>query len=118
MFVSHAFEEATPKLTLSAFSIDWHALFLVSSVAIGAAVFISLTFALGVRLITNAQHAVPGARKGKAVDVRKEIINRVFGYLFFTVAGVSIATLLLGVLWGIDKQHRIDFAAIFGVVIK
>lgn len=110
--------EATEKITLSEFTIDWRALLLVTTVAVVASVFISLSFALGVRLTTNAQHAVPGARKGKAADVRKEIINRVFGYLFFTVAGVSIASLLAGVLLGIDKENRKAFALLFGIHLE
>ena len=107
--------EPVDKIKISDFTIDWHALLLVSTVAVLGSIFISLTYALGVRLITNAQHAVPGARKGKAADVRKEIVNRVFGYLFFTIAGVSIATLLTGVILGINKDNRKAFAALFGV---
>ena len=110
--------EATEKITLSEFTVDWRALSLVTTVAVVSSIFISLSFALGVRLTTNAQHAVPGARKGKADDVRKEIINRVFGYLFFTVAGVSIASLLAGVLLGIDKDNRKVFAALFGIELS
>ena len=93
--------------------IKWKELFLVSSASVLVAVLVSALFALGVRLLTNAQHAVPGARKGKAADVRKEIINRVFGYIAFTLSGLALATFLWGIVFA--KVAKKLIGGFFGI---
>jgi predicted PurR-regulated permease PerM len=94
-------------------TIKWRELFLVSSTSILVAVVVSALFALGVRLITNAQHAVPGARKGKAADIRKEIINRVFAYISFTLSAAALSTFLLGIIFA--KQAKQLIGGFFGI---
>ena len=86
---------------------------MVSSTSILVAVVVSALFALGVRLITNAQHAVPGARKGKAADIRKEIINRVFAYISFTLSAAALSTFLLGIIFA--KQAKQLIGGFFGI---
>lgn len=94
-------------------TIKWRELFLVTSASVLVAVVVSALFALGVRLITNAQHAVPGARKGKAADIRKEIINRVFGYISFTLSAAALATFMLGIVFA--KAAKALIGGFFGI---
>ena len=94
-------------------TIKWRKLFLVTSASVLVAVLVSALFALGVRLITNAQHAVPGARKGKAADIRKEIINRVFAYISFTLSASALATFLLGIVFA--KAAKKLIGGFFGI---
>ena len=94
-------------------TIKWRELFLVSSASVLVAVLVSALFALGVRLITNAQHAVPGARKGKAADIRKEIINRVFAYISFTLSAAALATFMLGIVFA--KAAKALIGGFFGI---
>lgn len=93
--------------------IKWRELFLVTSASVLVAVVVSALFALGVRLITNAQHAVPGARKGKAADIRKEIINRVFAYISFTLSASALATFMLGIVFA--KAAKKLIGGFFGI---
>ena len=94
-------------------TIKWKELLLVSSVSVIAAVLVSALFAFGVRLLTNAQDAVPGARKGKATDINKEIINRVFAYISFTLASLALTTFLLGIVYA--KQAKEIIGGFFGL---
>jgi predicted PurR-regulated permease PerM len=94
-------------------TIKWRELFLVTSASVLVAVLVSALFALGVRLITNAQHAVPGARKGKAADIRKEIINRVFAYISFTLSAAALATFMLGIVFA--KAAKTLIGGLFGI---
>lgn len=94
-------------------TIKWKELLLVSSASILVAVVVSALFAVGVRLLTNAQHAVPGARKGKSADVRKEIINRVFAYLSFTLSAAALTTFLLGIVYA--KAAKELIGGFFGI---
>ncbi|MEN9730920.1 MAG: hypothetical protein RL488_230 [Actinomycetota bacterium] len=94
-------------------TIKWRELFLVTSASVLVAVLVSALFALGVRLITNAQHAVPGARKGKAADIRKEIINRVFAYISFTLSAAALATFMLGIVFA--KAAKALIGGFFGI---
>jgi hypothetical protein len=93
--------------------IKWKELFLVTSVSIAVAVIVSALFAIGVRLLTNAQHAVPGARKGKAADVRKEIINRVFAYISFALSASALTAFLLGIVF--PKVAKAIVGGFFGL---
>ncbi|CAB4952822.1 unannotated protein [freshwater metagenome] len=95
--------------------IKWNQLLLVASASVVVAVVVSALFALGVRLITNAQHAVPGARKGKAADMRKEILSRVFAYLSFLVSAAVLSLFLLGILFSNDKGVKAAIGAFFGI---
>lgn len=94
-------------------TIKWKELLLVSSASVIVAVLVSALFAFGVRLLTNAQHAVPGARKGKATDINKEIINRVFAYISFTLASLALTTFLLGIVYA--KQAKELIGGFFGL---
>ena len=94
-------------------TIKWKELLLVSSASILVAVVVSALFALGVRLLTNAQHAVPGARKGKSEDVRKEILNRVFAYISFTLSAAALTTFLLGIVYA--KVAKELIGGFFGI---
>ena len=94
-------------------TIKWKELLLVSSASVLVAVLVSALFAFGVRLLTNAQHAVPGARKGKAADIRKEIINRVFAYISFTMSGAALTVFLLGIVFA--KQAKELIGKFFGL---
>ncbi|MEY4348896.1 MAG: hypothetical protein RL719_193 [Actinomycetota bacterium] len=75
-------------------SIKWDSLIQVFVASLSFTVLIVAAFAVGVRLLTNAQNAVPGARKGKTKDIQKEVVNRVFSYMAFSVC---IAALLFGI---------------------
>jgi hypothetical protein len=75
-------------------SIKWDSLIQVFVASLSFTVLIVAAFAIGVRLLTNAQNAVPGARKGKTKDIQKEVVNRVFSYMAFSVC---IAALLFGI---------------------
>jgi hypothetical protein len=92
-------------------TIKWKELLLVSSASVIVAVLVSALFAFGVRLLTNAQHAVPGARKGKAADINKEIINR--AYISFTLASLALTTFLLGIVYA--KQAKELIGGFFGL---
>jgi hypothetical protein len=56
---------------------------------------------------------VPGARKGKAADINKEIINRVFAYISFTLASLALTTFLLGIVYA--KQAKELIGGFFGL---
>jgi uncharacterized membrane protein SpoIIM required for sporulation len=73
--------------------IDWQKFGTVFGLALVSATLIVSAFAIGVRLLTNAQHAVPGARKGKSKDIQREVVYRVLSYVAFAVC---VAALLYG----------------------
>jgi hypothetical protein len=63
--------------------IDWQKFGTVFGLALVSAIIIVAAFAIGVRLLTNAQNAVPGARKGKSKDIQREVVYRVLSYVAF-----------------------------------
>ena len=71
-------------------TIKWDALIQVFIAAVGFTVLIVGAFAVGIRLLTNAQHAVPGARKGKSKDVQREVVYRVLSYAAFSVTACAL----------------------------
>lgn len=70
--------------------IEWNKFLLVAQATVFFAVGIVGVFALGIRLLTNAQNAVPGANKGKAAAIRAEVINRLAAYIAFGVCVVAL----------------------------
>ena len=70
--------------------IDWNALGHVFLAALGFAVVTVAAFALGARLLTNAQNAVPGATKGKTRDVQREVVNRILSYVAFAICSSAV----------------------------
>ena len=70
--------------------IDWNKFLQVLEATIIFAVGVVGLFSLGVRLLTNAQHAVPGANKGKAAAVRSEVLNRLGAYVAFGLCLVAL----------------------------
>lgn len=74
--------------------IKWDSLLQVFLASLIFTVLIVSAFSIGVRLLTNAQNAVPGARKGKTKDIQKEVINRIFSYMAFSIC---VAALLFGI---------------------
>lgn len=71
--------------------IKWNDLIMVAGAAIGASAVIVAFFSIGVRLLTNAQHAVVGKGKTKHKSVSKEIAFRVGALLCFAVASSVMA---------------------------
>ena len=65
--------------------IDWTAFLTVFGAAIGFSTLIVACFALGVRLLTNAQNVAPKARKGQAKAAQEEALNMVGAYLLFAI---------------------------------
>jgi hypothetical protein len=70
--------------------IDWNKFLQVLEATIIFAVGVVGLFSLGVRLLTNAQHAVPGANKGKTAAVRAEVLNRLGAYVAFALCLVAL----------------------------
>jgi small-conductance mechanosensitive channel len=99
-------------------TIKWRELLLVSSSSIVLAILLAAFFGFGVRLLTNAQHAVPGARKGKSEDIRKEILNRVFAYISFALAGVILLGYVYFILRSGDKTFVGQVNDLFGIEHK
>ena len=83
-------------------TINWESLAQVFFAAVGFSTGIVGSFAIGVRLLTNAQHAVPGARKGKSKDVQREVVYRVLSYAAFSVC---ISALLYGIYLIVPYFH-------------
>ena len=85
--------------------IEWTALGQVFQATMVFAVGVVGIFALGIRLLTNAQHAVPGANKGKTSAVRSEVLNRLGAYVAFAVCLVALGygiTLVAPWIFGIE----------------
>lgn len=70
--------------------VDWNKFLQVLVATLIFAVGVVGFFSLGVRLLTNAQHAVPGANKGKTAAVRAEVLNRLGSYIAFAVCLVAL----------------------------
>lgn len=70
--------------------IDWNKFVQVLEATIVFAVGVVGLFSLGIRLLTNAQHAVPGANKGKSAAVRAEVLNRLGAYVAFALCLVAL----------------------------
>lgn len=83
-------------------TINWDSLLQVFVAAVGFSVLIVGAFAIGVRLLTNAQHAVPGARKGKSKDIQREVVYRVLSYVAFSV---TASALLYGIYLIVPYFH-------------
>ena len=83
-------------------TINWDSLLQVFVAAVGFSTAIVGAFAIGVRLLTNAQHAVPGARKGKSKDIQREVIFRVLSYGAFSIC---VSALLYGIYLIVPYFH-------------
>lgn len=84
--------------------IDWNAFVLVFGASLGFSVAIVLTFALGVRLYTNAEVQRRLSKKGNQSAAVAELWNRTISYALFAV---SSSALLYGI-YLIVPYFRID----------
>lgn len=67
--------------------IKWNDLILVAGTAIGVSAFVVTFFAIGIRLLANAQHAAVSSKGKKKQDsFTKEIAFRLSAILSFVVA--------------------------------
>lgn len=66
--------------------IKWNDLIMVAGAAIGVSALMVSLFAIGVRLLTNAEHAVAGKGKSKNNSVSKEIAFRISALVSFVLA--------------------------------
>ena len=71
--------------------IKWNDLIMVSGAAIGVSALVVSLFAIGVRLLTNAQHVVSGKGKDKQKSVSKEIAFRLSSLVAFALASSVMA---------------------------
>lgn len=71
--------------------IKWNDLIMVAGTSIGVTALVVTLFAIGVRLLTNAQHAVAGKGKSKHKSASKEIAFRVAALLSFALASAVMA---------------------------
>lgn len=71
--------------------IKWNDLIMVAGTSIGVTALVVTLFALGVRLLTNAQHAVAGKGKNKHKSVSKEIAFRLTALVAFALASSVMA---------------------------
>lgn len=71
--------------------IKWNDLIMVAGAAIGVSALVVSLFAIGVRLLTNAQHAVTGKGKNKGQSVSKEIAFRLTAVIAFALASSVLA---------------------------
>lgn len=83
--------------------IDWNAFLLVTVASVSFAVVIILSFALGVRLLTNAQNVTGKAKKGDQKAVIFEFWNRTGAYALFAVFGTAI---LFGIYLIVPAFHK------------
>ena len=69
-------------------TINWNDLIMVAGAAIGSSALVVSFFAIGVRLLTNAQTAVVGSGKNKTKNksVSKEIGFRLAAVISFAIA--------------------------------
>ncbi|BDS49451.1 hypothetical protein [Rhodoluna sp. KAS3] len=75
--------------------IKWDSLLLVAGVAIGASVFITAAFSLGMRWLTNARHILETTEKSPSLEVRDstnplEVVFRIGAYVMFTICAASV----------------------------
>lgn len=66
--------------------IKWNDLIMVAGAAIGTSALVVALFAIGVRLLTNAQHVVAAKGKKKEKSVSKEIAFRLASLVAFALA--------------------------------
>ncbi|AOY55700.1 hypothetical protein [Candidatus Rhodoluna planktonica] len=85
--------------------INWSSFALVAGASVTFTLVIVGFFSLGMRLLTNAQHAAPAAKKGKAAAVRVEAFNRTFAYFFFALCA---GALLYGIYLVVPYFHLAD----------
>ncbi|MEN9749413.1 MAG: hypothetical protein RL149_491 [Actinomycetota bacterium] len=71
-------------------NIDWTKFEQVAIGAIGFTTFLVVAYSFGVRLLTNAQHMAPAAKKGDAKAGRLELLNRVAAYALFALSAVVL----------------------------
>ncbi|MFM6980706.1 MAG: hypothetical protein ACKOWE_04815 [Micrococcales bacterium] len=87
-------------------TIKWDSFLLVAGAALVFSAAISLAFALGVRFLTNAQHAAnkTKGKKSKAgsKNAQIEALNRIAAYLLFSV---SASALLFGLYLILVKDN-------------
>ncbi len=83
-------------------TIDWSGFGLVFAASIGFSVVIVATFALGVRLLTNAEHFVGPAKRGSQKAAVREVINRAISYSMFSFA---FGALLYGIYLVVPAFH-------------
>ena len=90
--------------------IKWENLLLVAAVAIGASVFITAAFSLGMRWLTNARHIVETSKSSKATTASGsnnplEVFYRIGSYAMFAVcfAGVIYGIYLIIPFFHLDK---------------
>ncbi len=84
-------------------NIDWIKFYEVALGASGFTSFMVVIYSLGVRLLTNAQHAAPAAAQGEAKAARSELYNRVAAYALFALAFVVLA---YGVFLMFDRMYH------------
>ena len=71
--------------------IKWNDLIMVAGASIGVSALVVALFAIGVRLLTNAQHVVAGKGKDKQKSVSKEIAFRFSSLVAFALASSVMA---------------------------
>lgn len=71
--------------------IKWNDLIMVAGASIGATALVVALFSIGVRLLTDAQHAVAGKGKDKKKSVTKEIAFRLSAFVAFALASSVMA---------------------------
>ena len=71
--------------------IKWNDLIMVAGASIGVSALVVALFAMGVRLLTNAQHVVAGKGKDKQKSVSKEIAFRLSSLVAFALASSVMA---------------------------
>jgi hypothetical protein len=76
-------------------TIDWNHLFLVAATAVVASLTVIILFSLGIRLLTNADHAKTASKKGDVKALRFEAANRAAAYALFAL---SFGAIVFGVL--------------------
>jgi hypothetical protein len=76
-------------------TIDWNHLFLVAATSVLAAVSVIILFSVGIRLLTNAEHAKKSHKGSDMKALRSEALNRAVAYVMF---GLSFGTVIFGVL--------------------
>lgn len=82
--------------------INWNGFVLVFAAAIGFSVVIVLTFALGVRLYTDAELHKRVAKKGKQSAAVSELWSRTLSYALFALSSTA---LLYGVYLVVPYFH-------------
>lgn len=70
--------------------VEWNKFLQVVQATIVFSVGVVAFFSLGIRLLTNAQHAVPGANRGRIAAARTEVLNRLGAYISFAVCLIAL----------------------------